>query len=156
MKQEKLCLQELNLHLKDKNMEYLGNLIIIGIYVLLEVKFDEQIRATLFPFKAQREATKLMHSFWQNAGRLILIIAIIWNQPMEKDIIALHTFLLYTLFYWVLFDSVFAKGVLKQNPWYLGTTSRIDKLFPKWSHFMVWNLKILGLAYLIYFFIITY
>ncbi len=134
-------------------MEYLGNLVIIGIYVLLEVKFDEQIKSSLIDNKT---ANKLMHSFWQNAGRLVLICAIIWNQPMEKDIIALHTFLLYTLFYWLLFDSIFAKGVLKQAPWYLGETSKIDKFFPKWLHFIVWNLKILALAYLIYFFIITY
>lgn len=124
-------------------MQYLGNLVIIGIYFMLELKFDEQIRAELGGLDAWRikVGTKLMHSIWQFLGRFILIVAIVWNQPMDTEIIALATFLMYSLFYWVGFDTVFAPGVLKQKPWYLGKTSRPDKWFPKWSHFYVWILK---------------
>lgn len=124
-------------------MEYLGNLVIIGIFMMLEVKFDEQIRAELGTLDAWRTkvGTKLMHSIWQNLGRGLVILAIIWNQPMDNQIIALATFCMYTLFYYAGFDTVFAKGVLKQNPWYLGTTAIPDKWFPKWSHIYVWILK---------------
>lgn len=124
-------------------MEYLGNLIIIGIYLMLEVKFDEQIRAELGTIDSYkiRLGNKLIHSIWQNLGRGVLICGIIWNQPMETELIALATFLMYALFYWVVFDSVFAIGVLKKKPWFLGTTSRIDRVFPKWVHLPVWVLK---------------
>lgn len=123
-------------------MDYLGNLVVIGIFLMLEMKFDEQIRALLMRNEATRQiATSLMHSFWQNAGRGMIIIAIIWNQPMDNQIIALATFFMYSSFYYVGFDSVFAAGVLKQKPWFLGTTSWPDKIFPKWSHVPVWILK---------------
>jgi len=133
-------------------MEYLANLVLIGIYIMLEIKFDEQIISNTQAIVSRI----LVHSFWQNTARLVFICGIIWNQPMPQNIIALHTFLLYTMFYWFVFDSIFASGVLNQKPWYLGTTSKIDRFFPKWSHFIVWNLKLVSLAYLIYFFIITY
>ena len=124
-------------------MEYLGNLVIIGIFMMLEVKFYEQIRVEVRAIDSREGtvATKLMHSIWQNLGRGLVILAIIWNQPMDNQIIALATFCMYTLFYYVGFDTVFAAGVLKQKPWYLGTTSIPDKWFPKWSHIPVWILK---------------
>lgn len=127
-------------------MEYLGNLVIIGIYFMVELKFDEQIRAELWRTECASAGTKLMHSFWQNAGRAVLIIAIVWNQPQPNELIVYASALMYVLFYWVGFDSVFAVGVLKQKPWFLGTTSKIDKLFPKWTHLPVWVLKLAAFA----------
>ena len=121
-------------------MEYLGNLVIIGIAVMLEVKFDEQIRANVSVWTS----SKLMHSIWQNLGRVILVMAIVWNQPNDPQIIAVATGLMYGLFYWVMFDTVFAKGVMNQKVWYLGTSSAPDKWFPKWSHPYVWGLKLVA------------
>jgi len=129
-------------------MDYLGNLIIIGIYVMLEVKFDEQIGAELNGLPKTK--VRLQHSVWQNAGRGLVILAIIWNQPMNNQIIALSTFCMYTTWYWALFDSVFARGVLKKPPWFLGSTSRIDRFFPMWSHIPIWVAKWLAFGASVY------
>ena len=127
-------------------MGYIGNLVILGIYMMLEIKFDEQIRASL-KWKAEEEATKLMHSFWQTAGRFVVIIAIIWNGDNEPNhMIALAALVMYIIFYSVTFDTIFAAGVLKENPWFLGTTSIPDKLVPVKFHLAVWILKLIALA----------
>ena len=124
-------------------MEYLGNLILVGVYFMIESKYDEQIRAECGTWSAEaiKRGNNLMHSIWQNLGRFVFICAIIWSQPMNTQIIALATFLMYSFFYWAGFDTVFAIGVLKQKPWYLGDTSRIDRWFPKWTHLWIWLLK---------------
>jgi len=122
-------------------MEYIQNLVLIGIYFMLELKFDEDIR---YKVRDSAVATSLMHSFWQNAGRAMMIFGILWNQQNPTQLIALATLTMYVLWYWWAFDSLFAVGVLNKKPWFLGTTSWPDKIFPKWSHFYVWAIKFLA------------
>lgn len=127
-------------------MEYLQYLVLIGIYMMCELKFDEEARAMI---SNKDVGTKVIHSKWQLFMRGIFICGILWaTEPEYHE--ALPVFLTYTLFYWLFFDSIYAMAVLKQKPWYLGTTSDIDSKFPKWSHVPVWALKIVGLGASIY------
>jgi len=130
-------------------MDYIGYLVFIVMFVLTEAKYDEQIRSLIDDHFV---GNKLIHSKWQLAMRGILIMAIIWAQDGGKGTmeIFIATFCMYTFFYWWFFDTIAALS-LHKPPWYLGTTSKVDKKFPGSLHIAVWIVKLGAAAISIYY-----